>query len=273
MAPSSTSYLQTLPKSEATAFVASLQKVKEHLDQELQWMNEQVQQKTTQLDGIETLLSEAAALGLLSAEAASTKVSKPKAAPAPETNGTAEAAALLANLPSISTKDVTPAAQATDLGAPAGVASAVAPAPTRKTSSTQKKAKATKTQKKKPAAAKSVSAVKGKPGKPTTKPAAAKPAAAKPATPAVANGSKSPGSAGSQLLFKSEFRDVPVIDAVGEILKRAKTAVSADDVIDQLYEGVPDKDYKRIKHSISNVLSLGKSKKRWKSTGRGMYAI
>lgn len=260
MAPSSTSYLQTLPKSEATAFVASLQKVKEHLNQELQWMNEQVQQKTTQLDGIETLLSEAAALGLLSAEAASTKVSKPKT-PAPETNGTAEAAALLANLPSISTKDEAPADQAAE-GTSTGVASAVAPTPTRKTSSTQKKAKSSKIQKKKPTAAKSATAAKGKPAKTTT---------AKPAAP-VENGSKSPAS-GNQPLFKSQFRDVPVIDAVGEILKRAKASVSADDVIDQLYDEVPDKDYKRVKHSISNVLSLGKSKKRWKSTGRGMYAI
>jgi hypothetical protein len=61
----SPSYLQTLPQDEAIALVTSLQKVKEHLTQELQWMDEQVQQKTVQLQGIETLLSEATDLGLL----------------------------------------------------------------------------------------------------------------------------------------------------------------------------------------------------------------
>jgi hypothetical protein len=61
----SPSYLQTLPQDEAIALVTSLQKVKEHLTQELQWMDEQVQQKTVQLQGIETLLSEATDLGLV----------------------------------------------------------------------------------------------------------------------------------------------------------------------------------------------------------------
>ena len=55
---SSTSYLQTLPATEATAFVTSLQKVKEHLSQELAWINTQLQQKTVQLQGIEAILSE-----------------------------------------------------------------------------------------------------------------------------------------------------------------------------------------------------------------------
>ncbi len=61
----SPSYLQTLRNNEAIAVVASLQKVREHLTQELQWMNEQVQQKMIQLQGVETLLSEAIDLGLL----------------------------------------------------------------------------------------------------------------------------------------------------------------------------------------------------------------
>ena len=60
----SPSYLQALPKDEAIALVKSLQKVKEHLTQELKWMGEQVQQKTIQLQGVETLLSEATELGL-----------------------------------------------------------------------------------------------------------------------------------------------------------------------------------------------------------------
>lgn len=64
MSPS-TSYLQTVTKPEAIAFIASLQKVKDHLSQELEWMTEQVQQKTTQLQGIETLLVEATELGLV----------------------------------------------------------------------------------------------------------------------------------------------------------------------------------------------------------------
>jgi len=60
----STSYLQTLSQDDAIAFVASLQKVKDHLQSELNWMNQQVQQKTVQLEGIETMLSEAATLSI-----------------------------------------------------------------------------------------------------------------------------------------------------------------------------------------------------------------
>jgi hypothetical protein len=56
VATASTSYLQTLPKDEAIAFVASLQTVQDHLSQALQ------------LKGIETLLLEAEALGLVAAE-------------------------------------------------------------------------------------------------------------------------------------------------------------------------------------------------------------
>ena len=61
----SPSYLQTSPQDEAISLVKSLQKVREHLTQELQWMNEQLQQKTVQLQGIETLLSEVTDLGLV----------------------------------------------------------------------------------------------------------------------------------------------------------------------------------------------------------------
>ncbi|MBM0745156.1 hypothetical protein JOY44_27140 (plasmid) [Phormidium sp. CLA17] len=61
----SPSYLQALPKDEAIALVTSLQKVKEHLCQELQWMDEQRQQKTVQIQGIETLLFEVTNLGLV----------------------------------------------------------------------------------------------------------------------------------------------------------------------------------------------------------------
>jgi hypothetical protein len=57
-------YLQTLSTAEAIALVASLQKLKEHLTQELKWMQQQVQQKMIQFQGIETLLAEADSLGL-----------------------------------------------------------------------------------------------------------------------------------------------------------------------------------------------------------------
>jgi len=68
---SPTSYLQTLADDETIAFVTSLQSVKAYLGQELQWINEQAQQKTMQLQGIETLLSEALARGLMPTDAAS----------------------------------------------------------------------------------------------------------------------------------------------------------------------------------------------------------
>jgi len=54
-----TSYLQTLSPAEARAFITSLGQVQSHLQQELEWMNQQMQQKTMQLQGIETLLAEA----------------------------------------------------------------------------------------------------------------------------------------------------------------------------------------------------------------------
>jgi hypothetical protein len=38
-----------------------------------------------------------------------------------------------------------------------------------------------------------------------------------------------------------------------------------------LYEGLSTEDYQRAKHSLANILSVGKSKGTWQSVGRGRY--
>lgn len=94
----SPSYLQALPKDEAIAFVTSLQKVRDHLHQELAWMKEQVQQKTIQLQGVEALLSQAKSLGLTALDSDETQ---DPASIAPEPSSLIEA-----DIPSINDSDL-----------------------------------------------------------------------------------------------------------------------------------------------------------------------
>jgi hypothetical protein len=242
----STSYLQTLAKDEAIAFVASLQKVKDHLSQELQWMNEQAQQKTTQIQGIETLLSEASTLGLVTPEADSIPDVTPESVE--ELASAIELAA--AESGSTASSD-----------APEPVAAAIAALPAKKTSTKQRgsqgKANSAKTPSPKPSATTQTTTAKKPP---------------KPATPPADKTNQRGKTSNLQRFLKSQWRDKALTESVGDILNNASAPLSTDEVMAELYDGLSKEDYNRAKNSLANILSVGRSKGTWKSTGRGRYA-
>ena len=240
----STSHLKTLAKDEAIVFVTSLQKVKDHLSQELQWMNEQAQQKTTQLQGIETLLSEASTLGLVTPEADSIPEVTPESVE--ELASAIELAA--AESGSTASSDM-----------PEPVAAAIAALPVKKTSTkqrgSQEKAKSGKTP----------------PGpKPSATTTAKKPS--KPAAPPAGKTSQRGKTSNLQRFLKNQWHDKALTESVGDILNNASAPLSTDEVMAELYDGLSKDDYNRAKNSLANILSVGRSKGTWKSTGRGRYA-
>lgn len=241
-----TSYLQTLAKDEAIAFVASLQKVKTHLSHELTWMSQQIQQKTVQLQGLETLLSEAAALKLVAAT--DSTVESTVTIPSAET--TIAAASVTHENGSVG---LSAAARSDSLApAPNGDAApteltltAVPPLPVKASTRGKRSSQPTKTKK--------TSAV---------------PAPAKPTS----TGTRQIARESTQPFVRSQFQDQSITDAIGNILQRSQTPLSADEIMAVLYEGLSDEAYKRAKNSVTNILSVGKGKEKWQSTGRGLYA-
>jgi hypothetical protein len=250
-------YLQTLPKDEAIAFVSSLQKVKEHLSHELQWMNEQAHQKTMQLQGIDTLLAEAVGLGLVPLHAASTSEVVP-----PEVNPSSIAAALsnasqtASSATANGNNSVANPTELTDSTvSPSNAAQSVATAPPKRGKQRQQN---------KPPQAKRGATL---PATSKTNTAKAKPG--RPAQSSTEAGRSS--SSGFQQFLQTGFQDQSMTDAVGEILAATKEPMNTDAIMAKLYDGLAGESYQRAKSSLSNILSVGKSKGKWKSTGRGLY--
>lgn len=258
MANSHVSYLQTLPKDEAIAFAASLQKVKEHLSHELHWMTEQVQQKTVQLQGIDTLLSEAAGLGLMSPHATSTPESTASASEVSDASVTeavlSSVSKVAASLPEQATLAIANGSQvAANPPASSAASSAAAPPKRGKQRQPNKLAKATRDAK-----------------PPTAKPSTATVKKAEPAKPSSSTANTASLS-GFQNFLQTSFQDKSMTDAVGEILASAKEPLNTDAIMAELYHGLSNNAYQRAKSSLSNILSVGKTKGKWKSPARGMY--
>lgn len=258
MANSHVPYLQTLAKDEAIAFVSSLQKVKEHLSHELQWMNEQVQQKTMQLQGIDTLLAEAVGLGLVPLHAASTATDDIK----PSSVG-AVLSSVSQPTPSLSDPATLAAANGSNLASATALEDAAVSSsealpststapPQRGKQRQQSKSPQSKLEAKRPAAGKT-NTPKAKPGRPP-------------------HSSTEATSSGFQKFLQAGFQDQSMTDAVGEILTATKEPMNTDAIMAKLYDGLSDESYQRAKSSLSNILSVGKSKGKWKSPGRGLYA-
>ena len=257
----STSYLQTLPPAEAIAFITSLQKVQAHLQQELAWMNQQVQQKTTQLQGIETLLAEASMLGHL--ETAVDRVAAPAVSdvqPTPEPT-TAPAAAPVAPTqvepPGKNDVEVNAAPSQTvpaqeSAASPAKVTAPPTTAPGKKTAS-QRSAKA--------------KSPKSSSAKATTK----KPPSTKPQPRSKARTTRAQPK--SRVLLRPEFADTSLTDAVTQVLTQAAEPLHLDQLVSELYENVSGEDLKRIKKALANVLSEGKKTGKWRNVGNGVYQI
>ncbi|HIK15954.1 MAG TPA: hypothetical protein IGS53_11815 [Leptolyngbyaceae cyanobacterium M33_DOE_097] len=255
-------YLKTLPSDEAIALVTSLQKVKEHLTEELDWMNQQLQQKTTQLQGIETLLAEADSLGLTEpGSQPSTPAAKTAATPA-------------------STKSKAPSKK---------VASAPTATPENGTTSNGDAPPAfdpllaltsvldslpTKVE----SAAKTETAPKGD-VKPQTKAKAAKTPASsstKEKKPAAPKASSKPAPAGKtkelRELLAKKYQDKTFGEIADELLTRASKPVHVNDLVKEMYGNLSEADSKRARLALTKLLSAGKMEGKWQSIGQGVYA-
>jgi hypothetical protein len=104
--------------------------------------------------------------------------------------------------------------------------------------------------------------------KPRTVPAKQATLSTPPVSKAAQRGKASP----LQRFLKSQWQDKALIEAVSDILHRATAPLNTDAVMAALYDDLPQADYDRAKHSLANILSVGRSKGAWKSPGRGLYA-
>lgn len=241
-----TSYLQTLPEDEAIAFVASLQKVRDHLQEELEWMNQQVQQKTIQLQGIDTLLAEAAAPKSKSNSSGSASDDLPAKAESStlEPLDPAETEDVLERV-ALSNGDASSVAQISNVDP---TSSPIAPLGS-------------------PKSLRDARTVTGKPK-------AAK-APKQPRSAAKANSQSSSSSRNNQDLRKllvKKFQGKNLTDAVAQILKGADKPLHLDDLLMEMYGKLSESDFKRAKVSLANVLSVGKKDGKWQNLGEGLYA-
>jgi len=235
---SPTSYLQTLDKNEAIAFIASLQKVKEHLSHELQWINTQAEQKTTQLRGVEAIIGEAVALGWISKPPTDNTISDVSLTSLSDEMSEGSSSNGSSSLADINTTTVEDELPLTASKSDRRKSNSLSAAPT----STAKKPRSSK---------------------------------AKPTGTAKKSSSKAGLSAKSPDLkhfVRAEFQEHSFTDAVSQILEESREPIGLSDVIAKLYGDLSNQDYQRAKISLTNVLSTGKNKGKWKSIGRGMYA-
>jgi hypothetical protein len=252
---SPTSYLQTLADDETIAFVASLQSVKAYLNQELQWINEQVQQKAMQLQGIETLLSEALARGVMPTDADSV-ATHPSLVVAPSRPMVTADVAMGESDLEIPTVANGGTASSESMDA---VAAAIAALPD-KTSSKSRGGKVKSAQTKTPRSSQSAKLPKASAAKTKRSPSS------------VSKASRTGKTSELNQFLRSQFRGKVLIESVSEILDRASAPLNTDEIMAELYEGLSTEDYQRAKHSLANILSMGKSKGAWQSAGRGRYA-
>ena len=207
-------------------------------------MNQQVQQKTMQLQGIETLLTEASMLGLLETEA--DPVAAPAASDAQTTSEPSE------------TNDIEAAAASEDVPAkefassPAQIAAPPATTPGEKTAA-------------KPSA--KTKSPKSSSSKATTK----KPPSAQ--TQSRSKARKTQTQPKSRALIRPEFADTALTDAVTQVLTQTAQPLHLDQLVSELYEDVSGEDLQRIKKALANVLSKGKKTGKWRNIGHGVYQI
>jgi hypothetical protein len=144
---------------------------------------------------------------------------------------------------------------------PEPVAAAIAALPAKKTSTKQRgsqgKASSAKTPSPKPSATTQTTTAKKPP---------------KPATPPAGKTNQRGKTSNLQRFLKNQWRDKALTESVGDILNSASAPLSTDEVMAELYDGLSKEDYNRAKNSLANILSVGRSKGTWKSTGRGRYA-
>lgn len=258
MANPTSSYLQTLPQDDALSFVESLQKVKAHLRGDLEWMSQQVEQKTLQLQGIEALLAEYESLD----------------SEALQTPSTAEAQALES-----SSSDAVNLVNQSEMTAPSNnhsvsngenqsQPSAISTAPSKNPAATAKPQPTSKNSK----TSNSKSQPKARSSTPT-KSGATTAKKTKPAGKSVSKAVKSGGRKELRDLLLPKFAGQSLTNVVAQVLAGTDQPLHLNQLLTEMYGILTDQDFQRAKVSLANVLSVGKKEGKWQNVGEGLYAL
>jgi len=217
-------------------------------------MNQQMQQKTVQLQGIETLLAEAMTQEQPATDAGMIATPAASDAQTPKESATTPAAGAVAPT------EAEPSGA--DDAAAIALASEVVPA--KESAAPSEAAQAEKTAAKPSTKAKSQ---KSSSAKATTK--------KKPSTKSQSRSkaSKTQAQPKSRALLRPQFADITLTDAVTQVLAQAAGPLHVDQLVSELYEDVSGEDLKRIKGALANVLSKGKRSGKWRNVGNGVYQI
>ena len=249
MATSTSSYLQTLPSDDAVAFVSSLQKVKDHLRGELEWMTQQVQQKTLQLQGIETLLSE---YGILDPSALQTQLTAEAEVPLSSTTEALETS----SSDSVSNEqNQTQSPTSTATATSKNTVAIAKPQQTSKSSKTTNSKRQSKSQSSVP-----------------TKPKATTAKKTKPAGKSASQAGKSVGRKELRELLLPKFAGQSLTNVVAQVLAGTDQPLHLNQLLTEMYGILTDQDFQRAKVSLANVLSVGKKEGKWQNIGEGLYA-
>lgn len=225
-----------------TALIAMLQNIQDHLEQELQSLNAQVERKTVQMQGIRSILEDVRNGSGVSS------VAVLEASLVPEANGSLAGHAAIVE-PAIAAPLSDPG---TDENGLVGVIAESSPNDPPVIATTPNPAPA------QPSRAKSPDRKSSKPSKVTA--------------PTTTSKSKSVGISDLRSFMASEYQGLAVSVAVGKILAESKQAMSSGDIATELYEGLSKADFSRVKLALLTVLSKGKTSGLWQSVGKGLYA-
>ena len=227
-------------------------------------MNQQVQQKTVQLQGIETLLSEASMLEHLETDAdrvVAPAASDVQTTPEPTTEPAAAETVVPTQAEPAGTNDVE-----ADVAASEGVPAQESASSPAEVAAPPATAQGEKTASKPSAKTKSP---KSSSGKATTR----KQPSTKTKTQSRSQARKTKAQPKSRALLRPKFADTSLTDAVTQVLTQAAESLHLDQLVSELYEDVSGEDLKRIKKALANVLSEGKKTGKWRNVGNGVYQI
>ena len=225
-------------------------------------MNQQVQQKTVQLQGIETLLSEASMLEHLETDAdrvVAPAASDVQTTPEPTTEPAAAETVVPTQAEPAGTNDVE-----ADVAASEGVPAQESASSPAEVAAPPATAQGEKTASKPSAKAKS-------PKSSSAKATAKKQSNAK--TQSRSKARKTKAQPKSRTLLRPKFADTSLTDAVTQVLTQAAEPLHLDQLVSELYEDVSEEDVKRLKKALANVLSEGKKTGKWRNVGNGVYQI
>ncbi|HEY9909792.1 MAG TPA: hypothetical protein V6D18_19545 [Thermosynechococcaceae cyanobacterium] len=231
--------------------ISKLQDVRDHLTQELQHLTAQVERKTLQLRGIESILEDARG-GSTNGKAAAPEA---PATPVLEVSANAPVVAAPATSPDPQPE---PEAPAPEFEATEAVPEPEAIVPSAPVAEKLHRAKTPAAERTPPTAKSTAKSTK-------SKPPAAK---SKQSTPKL-----EPSAKPTELrqALQPQFQGKTLAESIREVLATASEPLTAKDVVTELYEGLTIDDLKRATKTVATILGAGRTKGDWKSPGKGLY--